>query len=60
LGNPIRIGGGDVSHLLKRVLPRWFWYPLNNAILHVQFDMKGHVEMITPQVRPRNSMLSNS
>ncbi len=50
LGNPIRIGGGNVSHLLKRVVPRWFWYSLDPHILHVQFDTKGSVEMITPQV----------
>src|SRR5215467_4295443 len=50
MGLPIKIGGGSISHLLKRVVPRWFWYPLGEAILHVQFDTKGRVEMVTPRV----------
>lgn len=53
MGQPLKIGGGGKSHLLKGLVPRWFWYPLGEAILHVQFDPKGAVEMVTPMVRPQ-------
>jgi hypothetical protein len=43
-----------MSHLLKRVVPRWFWYPLGEVILHVQFDAKGRVEMVTPRTSDVN------
>lgn len=50
MGQPLKIGGGGMSRLLMGVVPRWFWYPLGEAILHVQFDTKGRVEMVTPRV----------
>ena len=53
MGHPLKIGGGSRTHLLKEVVPRWFWYPLGEAILHVQLDPNGAVEMVTPMVRPQ-------
>lgn len=50
MGQPLKVGGGGISRLLSGVVPRWFWYPLGDAILHVQFDPKGRVEMVTPRV----------
>jgi len=49
MGQPIRIGGGALIPVLKRSAPRWFWYPISNAILHLQFDKSGRVDMATIQ-----------
>jgi len=50
MGQPIRVGGGGMIPALKRSAPRWFWYPLGDAILHLQFDESGQVDMATIQV----------
>lgn len=50
MGKPLRIGGGGTSRVTGGAVPRWFWYPLGEAILHVQFDPEGRVEMVTPRV----------
>src|SRR5262249_10515238 len=49
MGQPLKTGGGGMSRLLG-VVPRWFWYPLGEAILHIQFDSQGSVEMVTLRV----------
>lgn len=56
MGQPLKVGGGANSRLLKRIVPRWFWYPLQEAILHIQFDTKGRVEMVTPRVTGVNQL----
>lgn len=50
MGQPLTVGGGTMSRVLKKPVPRWFWYPLGGAILHVQFDPKGRVEVVTPRM----------
>jgi hypothetical protein len=50
MGQPIRVGGGGMIPVLKRPAPRWFWYPLDDAILHLQFDEDGRVDLATIQV----------
>jgi hypothetical protein len=49
MGQPIKTGGGGMSRVTKGVVPRWFWFPLGEAILHIQLDENGRVEMATPQ-----------
>jgi hypothetical protein len=49
MGEPIRIGGGGTSPVLKRPVPRWFWFAVGEAILHVQLDQKGRIDMATLQ-----------
>lgn len=49
MGKPIKIGGGGASHLFKGPVPRWFWFPMGEAIFHIQFDHNGRVEMATLQ-----------
>src|SRR5262249_16229496 len=49
MGEPSKIGGGGLIPVLKRPAPRWFWYPLGSAILHLQFDQDGRVDMATLQ-----------
>jgi hypothetical protein len=58
LGQPMATGGGGMSRLLKKPIPRWLKYSLGDAILHFQLDPNNHVEMITlstPDVRPSAS-----
>lgn len=50
MGKPMKVGGGTMSRLLNRRVPRWYWYSIGNAVLHLQFDEKGYLEMATPQV----------
>jgi hypothetical protein len=47
LGEPIKAGGGGISKILKRPIPKWLVYPLGNARLHVQFDADGKTELVT-------------
>jgi hypothetical protein len=51
MGEPIRIGGGgDGSNsILKRPIPRWFWFSVGEAILHFQLDQNGRIDMATLQ-----------
>ncbi|WP_213803763.1 hypothetical protein [Granulicella sp. dw_53] len=49
MGEPIRKGGGGTSSVLKRSIPRWFWFPVSEAILHVQLDSTGRIDMATLQ-----------
>jgi hypothetical protein len=49
MGEPIRRGGGGTSSVLKRPIPRWFWFVVGEAILHVQLDPKGRIDMATLQ-----------
>ena len=54
MGEPIRIGGGGTSPVLKRPIPRWFWFAVGEAILHVQLDPTGRIDMATlqtPEIR---------
>jgi len=50
MGEPLKRGGVGVSPVLKRPIPRWFWYTLNDAILHLQLDSNGRVDMATLQI----------
>ncbi|HEV2960364.1 MAG TPA: hypothetical protein VG649_00950 [Candidatus Angelobacter sp.] len=49
MGQPLKKGGGNMSDLLKGPVPRWFWFPLEDVILHIQFDANKRVEMVTPR-----------
>jgi hypothetical protein len=49
MGQPVKIGGGATSRLLGGPVPRWFWFPFGDAILHIQFDVNSRVEMVTPR-----------
>jgi hypothetical protein len=51
MGQPLKIGGGGMSHITRGAVPRWFWFPLGEAILHIQLDTNGRVEMVTPRTR---------
>ncbi len=47
LGQPFDTGGGGVSSVLKRPLPRWIKYIIGQVVIHFQFDSDDKVEMIT-------------
>jgi len=49
MGQPLKKGGGGMSRVLNGRVPLWFWYPFRKAILHIQFDANGRVEMVTPR-----------
>jgi hypothetical protein len=49
LGQPLRRGGGGASSVTNGPIPRWLWFPLGEAILHIQLDVNGRVEMVTPR-----------
>jgi hypothetical protein len=49
MGEPIRREGGGTNSVLKRPIPRWFWFAVGEAILHVQLDSKGRIDMATLQ-----------
>jgi hypothetical protein len=49
MGQPVKTGGGGMSRVLKGTVPRWFLFPLGDAILHIQFDANGRVELVTPR-----------
>jgi hypothetical protein len=49
MGQPVKIGGGGMSRVTKGPVPRWFWFVLGDAILHIQFDANGCAEMVTPR-----------
>jgi hypothetical protein len=54
LGQPLRRGGGGASSVTNGPIPRWLWFPLGDAILHIQLDANGRVEMVTPRTRDVN------
>ncbi len=47
MGPPHSSGGGGISKLLKRPVPRWFRYALGGSFLHFQLDAAGLVDMVT-------------
>jgi hypothetical protein len=47
LGNPLIIGGGGISSVLKKPLPRWIRYVIDGSFLGFQLDVNGKVEMAT-------------
>jgi hypothetical protein len=47
LGQPSATGGGGISTVLKKPIPRWVRYLMNDAIFHFQLDGNGQVEMLT-------------
>jgi len=49
MGKPIKTGGGSASSLFNGRVPHWFWFSLSDAILHIQFDQNGRVDMVTLQ-----------
>jgi hypothetical protein len=55
MGEPIVIGGGGMSTVMKRPIPRWLRYTLGDANLQFQMDTHGRVEMATlstPDIQP--------
>ena len=50
MGEPMRIGGGGMNPLMKRQIPRWFWFAVGEAILHFQLDSDGRIDMATLQM----------
>ena len=56
LGEPSATGGGGVSSVLKKPIPRWLRYSTGDAILQLQLDTSNRVEMASlyvPDVLPR-------
>ena len=54
LGDPSKEGGGGTSPVLQRPIGRWIQYVLDHdALLHLQFDKLGTVEMVTLQSADR-------
>jgi hypothetical protein len=47
MGPPLASGGGEMSKVLKRPVPRWFRFGLGDCVLHIQFNETGRVEMVT-------------
>lgn len=47
IGPPLASGGGGISTVLKRPVPRWVRYSVTEGVLHFQFDPKGRVELVT-------------
>ncbi|WP_426168035.1 hypothetical protein [Sandarakinorhabdus sp. DWP1-3-1] len=47
LGPPASSGGGGMSAVLKRPIPRWLKYPVGDATLHLQLSAEGRLEMAT-------------
>lgn len=55
MGRPAATGGGGMSSVMKRPIPRWLQYPVGDAVLHFQLTPDGHVEMATlyaPDIKP--------
>ncbi|MEW6306012.1 MAG: hypothetical protein AB1705_21255 [Verrucomicrobiota bacterium] len=47
LGQPIATGGGGMSTVLKKPIPRWMRYPIGEAFFQFQLDASMRVEMVT-------------
>jgi hypothetical protein len=47
LGNPLAVGGGGVSTVLKKPIPHWLRYSFSNAVFQLQLDPDGRVNMAT-------------
>jgi hypothetical protein len=51
MGEPVKKGGGNISPVLKKTIPYWFWFMLGDVILHIRLDPEGRVDLVTPQKR---------
>ena len=51
MGRPLKTGGGGMSRVTTGLVPRWLWFPLGDAILHIQLDANDRVDVVTPQIR---------
>jgi hypothetical protein len=47
LGPPSAVGGGGMSTVLKRPIPRWLRYEQEGVAVHFQLDASGSLEMMT-------------
>jgi hypothetical protein len=47
LGLPAAVGGGSMSSVLKRMVPRWLQYPVGEAIVNFQLDSNNKSELAT-------------
>jgi hypothetical protein len=47
LGQPIATGGGGMSTMLKKPIPRWLRYRFSAAFFQLQLDESMTVEMVT-------------
>lgn len=47
LGDPVRSGGGGMSVVLKRPVPRWLQFDLSDCKVNVQFGAGNRVELVT-------------
>ena len=47
LGEPVAVGGGGVSTVLRKPVPHWIRYSLESSILQFQLDDETAVEMVT-------------
>jgi hypothetical protein len=52
MGEPIKKGGGFIDRALKLPIPRWFCFALGEAILHLQLDPMGRIDMATIHAWP--------
>jgi hypothetical protein len=47
MGEPEGKGGGGISTVLHRPIPRWLRYSLDDSLFHLQLDVNSRVEMVT-------------
>ena len=47
LGKPSSTGGGGMSSVLKKPIPRWLRYNTSQGIIRFQLDVDGTVQMVT-------------
>jgi len=47
LGEPMATGGGGMSTVLKKPIPRWMRYPIGEACFQFQLDENMKVELVT-------------
>ena|SRR5207249_3198963 len=60
LGRPSRIGGGGMGTVIKKRIPHWLRYSLDDAILQFQMDAEDRLEMVTLFCpRPNGSVEEN-
>jgi hypothetical protein len=52
VGSPAEKGGGGMSRVLKKPIPRWLRYHVGDATLQYQLDDDGRVEMATLAMPP--------
>jgi hypothetical protein len=50
-GSSPKKGGGEFSSVLKKPIPIWLQYELDNYVFHFELDSKGLLEMVTMSLK---------